>query len=106
MILNLKIFPANMGFMSTAAIRTKMGVKGICFISTKPLTLDQVSILASPQGGLTPAWKGIVWASNLKKQQGILDTSNLEGHVRLWGDVVVTGDLELLDRIETLFRSW
>jgi hypothetical protein len=78
---------------ATGPISTGMAV------STRPLTWLEVGSLPPRTVPITAPWRGILWAQPAgrvdRRQPGRLWSA-----CRHWGDLHVTGDPELLDRIE------
>jgi hypothetical protein len=69
-------------------------------LSRHPLTWEQVGLLSRAIPGRGPEWEGIIWATNYSTALKGLTGPPWQGECRLWGDVLVTGDPVLLDRIE------
>ena len=70
-------------------------------VSTRPLSwgaVNRLGVLRLPgrEGGLA----GIVWAVNRGTALDRLEAAPWDGECRAWGGVLVTGDPDLLDRIE------
>jgi hypothetical protein len=56
--------------------------------------------------GLTPCWRGVIWAAQIKTHNSFIDPEQgFAGHWRVWGNVLVGGDEQLLDHIEELHRN-
>jgi predicted outer membrane repeat protein len=79
----------------------------IFFISDRRLSADDLLQVATRRDcGLTPSWRGIVWATQISTPTLFIDpTQGLGGHWRVWGNVMVAGDVQLMDRIEELYRN-
>ena len=76
------------------------------YIADHPLTLDELGPVSRRRDcGLTPAWRGILWVCQLHGPLMSLDPEVLGGKWRIWGNVVVAGDENLMDRIESLYRD-
>jgi hypothetical protein len=69
-------------------------------ISTRPLTWEELTRLCP--GVLAPraAGSGVAWAVNRTADLDGMPAPPWDGECRIWGGVLVTGDPELLDRIE------
>jgi hypothetical protein len=77
-----------------------------CFVADHPLDMTQLNRLRMTECGLTPAWKGIIFVGYLNhggQPSFALHPNGLDGHYRIWGDVLAAGDPELLDRLEVQF---
>jgi hypothetical protein len=77
---------------------------GDYFLADHPITIDDLEGICTRRDcGLTPAWRGVLWAC----QRGHLGLREdcLGGKWRVWGKVLVAGDEELMDRIEGLYRN-
>jgi hypothetical protein len=69
-------------------------------ISTRPLTWDQVGRLCLAAPGRGAGWEGVIWAINWPSGPGPARQLPWDGESRVWGQVLVTGDRGLLDRLE------
>jgi hypothetical protein len=69
-------------------------------ISTRPLTWEELGWLCP--GVLAPraAGSGVAWAVNRSADLDGMPAPPWDGECRVWGGVLVTGDPELLDRLE------
>ncbi|PWU17401.1 MAG: hypothetical protein C5B49_08925 [Bdellovibrio sp.] len=78
------------------------------YLADHPITLDDVNRVPTRiDCGLTPAWCGILWVSQID-YQGLriaLHTNHIGGKSRVWGNVLVAGDEDLMDRIEALYAN-
>lgn len=55
--------------------------------------------------GLTPMWRGVVWVTDIKSAAGIVvDTAYIGGRYRIWGNVLIAGDENLMDQLEALYH--
>jgi hypothetical protein len=74
-----------------------------CFIADHPVTKEDLAELRLTRNcGLTPNWRGIIWVSRAHSSSLTIYPEHIGGNWRLWGNVVVAGDAELMDRIEAL----
>jgi hypothetical protein len=75
------------------------------FLADHQLTSSDVDNIGMRHDcGLTPAWRGIIWVSHLRGEFATLPET-VGGKTRIWGNVLVAGDEDLMDRIEDLWRS-
>jgi hypothetical protein len=77
----------------------------VCYVSDQPLRLEQISRLYTENCGLTPDWNGVAWVGVVHNDLSSLALNTLQGHYRIWGNVAIAGDPELLDRLEELFHQ-
>jgi hypothetical protein len=79
----------------------------IFFIADHPISRNEIGALVSRRdAGLTPRWRGIVWAAQIRTAACFMDPEQgFGGHWRVWGNVIVAGDVQLMDRIEAIYRS-
>jgi hypothetical protein len=78
------------------------------FISAHPPSAEQLSeitMLNKKKCGLTPAWRGIVWACQIDSKWLQLGTETISGNRRFWGNLLVAGDEEMMERIERLYHG-
>jgi hypothetical protein len=77
------------------------------FIADHPITSEDIAaLLTRRDSGLTPRWRGIVCAAQIRTPGYFLDPEQgFGGHWRVWGNVIVAGDLQLMDRLEELSRN-
>jgi hypothetical protein len=77
------------------------------FIADHPVTTDDMVLVSTRQDcGLTASWRGIVWVGQIRATSSVMyPTQGFGGKWRIWGNVVVAGDEELMDRIEELYRN-
>jgi len=83
-------------------------VGGNYFIADHLVTLDDLEeVLTRRDCGLTPAWRGILWVCQIHDTPWFtaLDTDHVDGKRRVWGNVLVAGDEDLMDRIEELYAN-
>jgi hypothetical protein len=79
------------------------------FAADHPADLKDLNCLVVSQCGLTPDWKGVVWVGVIHWRDAsgdvtsILNPQALDGYWRVWGEVLVGGDPELLARLEQLY---
>jgi hypothetical protein len=66
-------------------------------VSTRPLSWLMVGGLRKAPA---PDWDGVIWAANRGRTLDDQPASPWEGECRVWGQILVTGDPRLLDRIE------
>jgi hypothetical protein len=69
-------------------------------VSTHPLTWEQVGGLCRAAAGQGARWEGVVWAINRSSSLDATPAPPWNGECRVWGDILVTGDRHLLDRLE------
>jgi hypothetical protein len=75
------------------------------YLADHAITLDDLIAVGHRRDcGLTSAWRGIIWVCQFRGEFGLLPDS-LGGKWRVWGNVVVAGDEDLMDRIEDFWRS-
>jgi hypothetical protein len=57
--------------------------------------------------GLTPAWRGILWVCQIESRAERLglQVEAIGGKWRVWGNVLVAGDEDLMDRIEEFYED-
>jgi hypothetical protein len=77
------------------------------FITDHVVTVKDMEALATRRDcGLTPGWRGILWATQISASiSTVYPTQGFGGKWRVWGNVVVAGDEQLMDRIEELYRN-
>ena len=72
-------------------------------VSTRPLTWQDANTLrkgTGPGGSELPAWAGVLWAARLSPNLADMPGPPWDRPCRVWGNLLVTGDQDLLDRIE------
>jgi hypothetical protein len=69
-------------------------------LSTHPLTWEQVASFCRASFKEGPEWEGMIWAINRPAALDAMPGPPWKGECRLWGNILVTGDRCLLDRIE------
>jgi hypothetical protein len=74
------------------------------FVSDHPVAIDDLLQLTTRNCGLIPAWKGILLVHFQHAEMYISPTS-IGGKWRLWGNLLVAGDEQLMDRVERLYRA-
>jgi hypothetical protein len=78
------------------------------YVADRPLNIEDITPLRHSQCGQTPAWRGILWVAARDSEHSphhFLYLESIGGHYHLWGNLVVAGDPELLDRVEQLCRQ-
>jgi hypothetical protein len=76
------------------------------YIADRPLTdAELVGIGRKDACGLTDDWRGVLWACEIRHGAITLVADCLGGKRRIWGNLVVAGDEELMDRIEQIARD-
>jgi hypothetical protein len=76
------------------------------YITDRTLSDDEwVMVSRKDQCGLTEPWRGVVWACQIRRDTDTLVADCLGGKWRTWGNLVVAGDEELMDRIEQFARE-
>jgi hypothetical protein len=79
---------------------------GPFYLADHPVTLADLQPVGTRRDcGLTPAWRGILWVSDVRNEITTVFPESLGGKWRVWGNVVVAGDEDLMDRIEALSRN-
>jgi hypothetical protein len=85
---------------------------GICgesfFIADHPIEFDDVAGLRIMRdSGLTHEWTGILWVAQLDVpgKTNFDPADQIIGNWRVWGNVLVAGDEELMNRIEELYGT-
>lgn len=77
------------------------------YVADRPITLDDLKDVQTRRDcGLTTAWRGIIWVTQI--HYGVLTLCldvGPSGKRRVWGNVLVAGDEELMDRVEAAFQS-
>jgi hypothetical protein len=69
-------------------------------VSTHAMTWEEMNSLCLHTLRPHCEWNGVIWAVNIYSQFGTLSHVPWSGEVRIWGNIIVTGDRALLDRIE------
>src|SRR5262249_19548004 len=80
---------------------------GNFFVADHPISFaDTVEVSHQRQCGKRPEWKGVLWIAQTHRtgSYGLLHDSVL-GQNRVWGNVIVAGDPDLMDQVEGLFRT-
>jgi hypothetical protein len=77
------------------------------YVADRPLNIEDIAPLRHSQCGQMPAWRGILWvaARDSEHAPGYTYAESIGGHYRLWGNLLVAGDPQLLDRVERLCRE-
>ncbi len=84
---------------------------GGVFITDFRVSLQEISAKTCKANcGLTPEWKGILWIKQLRSPAQDAPwrfdpDDNLGGKWRIWGNLVVAGDEEFMDRLEAWYRQ-
>jgi hypothetical protein len=100
--LELRNFISASGF-SVYAQGTNPG--SIFYISDHALTPDNLAAVVELRHcGLVPSWRGILWVSQCRNPAWTLCPEHIGGTWRIWGNVLVAGDEELMDRLEEMYR--
>ena len=78
----------------------------VFFVTERPVTKYELRAVASrSECGRSDAWKGIVWVTQLRTAFLDLDPDQMTGNYRVWGNILVAGDDELIDQLEqTILR--
>ena len=80
---------------------------GNFFVADHPLTFNDLQAIPCRRDcGMTPAWKGILWVGQIRSPHSVIDigVASIRGKCRVWGNILVAGDEDLMDRIEDLYR--
>lgn len=76
------------------------------YIADHPLDPSDVERVGSRHDcGLTPSWKGIVWVCQICSSGHDLVPSSIGGNTRIWGNVLLAGDGDLMDQLEKVIRE-
>jgi hypothetical protein len=76
------------------------------YVADHPLAWDDLEEVHSRRDcGLTPAWRGILWVCQINTANTTNLPDSIGGKCRVWGNVCVVGDEELMDRMEALYRE-
>ena len=106
-VVEFKDFAASKGIYFHAG--NTNGVVGCNFyVADHPLTLDDLAPVTTRRDcGLIPGWRGILWVSQMKdwSDRLTLHSESIDGNWRIWGDILVAGDEEFMDRIEDFYRN-
>ena len=111
--------PAPVGFETARELRSFVDASGLqtrddgapngglFFITDHALTVKDMEAVATRRDcGLTPSWRGILWATQISASTStVYPTQGFGGKWRVWGNVVVAGDEDLMDHIEELYRN-
>ncbi len=90
--------------------REVAGFGGV-FITESKVSLKELAQRACKANcGLTPKWKGILWIKELDspdhpRPSNFDPDKDLGGKWRIWGNLVVAGDEEFMDRLEAWYRQ-
>lgn len=78
----------------------------VLWISSRQQPATKILRLYKFKCGQTPDWKDICWAALIVEEDNhFVPGLSFDGHYRLWGNIVVAGDPDLLDRIEHICRD-
>lgn len=72
------------------------------FVADHPVGLADLP-LTKTDCGLTPAWRGVIWVFTLTHDSVHVQRSFISGKRRQWGNLIVAGDEQLMDRLERLY---
>src|SRR5581483_8712146 len=79
---------------------------GSCYVAAHPMTFqDLIPVSRHRNLDNTTAWSGIVWVCKIQANCWTLCPDEFDGNGRIWGNLFVVGDKNLMDRIETLYRA-
>jgi hypothetical protein len=84
------------------------GIQNNTFATDHPFGADElreVAKLGKRNCGLTPVWRGAVWACQISFHGSLLEIATIDGKLRIWGNVLVAGDEEVMDRIVRLYHE-
>ena len=85
-------------FDSVASVRTAIEGSGLyvsClkspygsfYVSDRPLTRDDIdNVFFLKDCGLSPAWSGVVWISQIKTPSSAMQVTYIDGNWRAWGN--------------------
>jgi hypothetical protein len=111
--------PAPVGFETARELRSFVDASGlqtrddgaaknrIFFITDHAVSSDDMEAVATLRDcGLTPSWRGILWVTQIRAATTtVYPTQGFGGKWRVWGNVIVAGDEQLMDLIEELYRN-
>jgi hypothetical protein len=100
-----KDFATKHGLYCHSGNANAVSVCGNLFIADHPMTLEHTSALTKRDCGLTPAWRGIAWVQQIDMGHSIFEPDCVLGSKRIWGNVLVAGDEDFINRIEERFRA-
>jgi hypothetical protein len=86
----------------------EIGVANNIFVAERPITAERMRELAALDArtsGHNPTWRGLVWVWQIESKWSRIDVGSFGGKTRIWGNLLVAGDEELMDRIERLRRG-
>ena len=99
-------FFALKGFHCTMSGSTSSMLAFNFFVSDRPLTQNDIDqLVCRRKCGLTEAWRGIVWVSDIESNDSRLNLATIDGKYRCWGNVLVAGDEGLMDRMESHYKN-
>jgi hypothetical protein len=99
----LKDFAVSNGLIFHCGNRNGI-IYGNYFLADHAIAIDDLAGVSMRRDcGLTPAWHGVLWVSPLTEFGPYPDL--IGGKWRVWGNVLVAGDQDLMDRIEELYRN-
>jgi hypothetical protein len=76
------------------------------YLADHPLTFNGLEPVCTRRAcGLTPAWRGILWVSQIHNPSTTFFPEQLGGKWRVWGNVCVAGDEALMDRIQEFYTE-
>jgi hypothetical protein len=77
------------------------------YVADHPIAIhDLEDVCTRRDCGLTPAWRGILWIAQINDPALRMHEypESLGGKWRVWGNIMVAGDEDLMDRIEAMYR--
>ena len=100
-------------FFQSRGLHCHLGTSGApmmdsFFVADHPLAFDDIlAVSFRSQCGEKPEWKGVLWVVQLQKKGSAtaIDVNSIGGKTRVWGNIVVAGDNDLMDHIEKLYRD-
>ena len=66
---------------------------------------DAADLSCCTDCGLTPKWKGVVRVNQIHSSIGSLVTTSIGGNTRIWGNLLLAGDDELIERVLEAVRE-
>jgi hypothetical protein len=74
------------------------------YVTRHPVTRAQLPA-TKRTCGQTSDWRGMVWVTQIQQNHCGICIRSISGCKRIWGNVLVAGDEEVMDAIEEIYRS-